>query len=89
MAYSRVTKSEVTMGATTAKIFRNGRNQAIRIPVEMSFDTDTVILEKRGSTLIVKPQRHGGWREYFADASTGLPDDFEIPEDPPPGPVEP
>ncbi|MEO1368229.1 MAG: hypothetical protein AAFX50_13735 [Acidobacteriota bacterium] len=47
------------MGATTANIFRNGRNQAIRIPVEMSFDTDTVILEKKGSTLIVKPQRHG------------------------------
>lgn len=76
------------MGVTKARIFRNGRNQAIRIPVEMSFDTDTVILEKRGSTLIVKPQRHGSWAEYFADASTTLPDDFELPDDPLPEPVE-
>lgn len=73
------------MGATTAKIFRNGRNQAIRIPVEMSFDTDTVILEKRGATLIVKPQRHGNWHDYFADASTTLPEDYELPDDPPRG----
>lgn len=76
------------MGAKTAKIFRNGRNQAIRIPVEMSFDTDTVVLEKRGSTLLVKPQRQGGWREYFADDSTALPEDFELPDDPPPEPVD-
>ena len=76
------------MSATTAKIFRNGRNQAIRIPVEMSFDTDTVILEKRGSTLIVKPQRHGGWNEFFADSSTTLPAEFEVPDDPPPEPVD-
>lgn len=77
------------MGPKTAKIFRNGRNQAIRIPVEMSFDTDTVILEKHGSTLVVKPQRHASWSEYFDDVSTILPDDFEIPEDPPPEPVDP
>jgi hypothetical protein len=50
--------------------------------------TDTVILEKQGSTPIVRPQRHGGWHQYFADASTALPEDFELPDDPPPEPVE-
>jgi antitoxin VapB len=65
----------------SAKIFRNGRNQAIRIPVEMSFATDTVTLEKVGNALVVRPQLKTGWKEYFADDSLRLPDDFEIPED--------
>jgi len=38
------------MSETTAKIFRNGRNQAVRIPVELSFDTDAVTIEKRDSS---------------------------------------
>ena len=76
------------MRRRTAKIFRNGRNQAIRIPVEMSFETETVSLEKHGDVLIIKPRLHGSWAELFADESTRLPADFEIPEDPPPEPIE-
>ena len=72
------------MPQLTAKIFRNGRNQAVRIPVELSFDTDTVILEKRGDTLILRPYRKGGWDDFFADPSLQLPEDFDIGEDLPP-----
>lgn len=43
------------MPEVTAKIFRNGRSQAIRIPAAFRFDTDTVTLEKRGDALIVRP----------------------------------
>ncbi len=68
----------------TAKIFRNGRNQAIRIPVELSFDTDTVALEKRGDALIVRPKRRAGWDHFFSDESLVLPQDFGTGEDPPP-----
>lgn len=68
----------------TARIFRNGRNQAVRIPVEMSFDTDTVLLEKRGDTLIVRPRYEPGWQRFFADPSLVLPEDFEVGEDLPP-----
>lgn len=35
-----------------ARVFRNGANQAIRIPVDMSFETDEVTLEKDGEALI-------------------------------------
>lgn len=70
--------------ATTAKVFRNGRNQAIRIPVELSFDTDTVTLEKRGDALIVRPVQPGGWERFFADGSLVLPEDFLLGEDPAP-----
>ncbi len=68
----------------TAKIFRNGRNQAIRIPVELSFETDTVILAKRGDTLIVRPKPEAGWDRFFNDPSLVLPEDFTPGEDPPP-----
>jgi antitoxin VapB len=71
------------MASIKAKIFRNGRNQAIRIPVELSFDTDTVILEKRGDILIVRPIR-SGWKAFFGDESLVLPQDFDTGDDPPP-----
>jgi virulence-associated protein VagC len=67
-----------------AKVFRNGRNQAIRIPVDLSFDTDTVTLEKRGDILIVRPAYDGGWNDFFADESLVLPEDFDTGEDPAP-----
>ena len=67
-----------------AKIFRNGRNQAIRIPVELSFDTDTVTLEKRGELLIVRPVHKPGWEAFFGDESLVLPEDFDTGNDPPP-----
>jgi antitoxin VapB len=73
------------MSTYTAKIFRNGRNQAVRIPVALRFDTDTVTLEKRGEALIVRPKVRGGWDQFFADESAVLPEDFDTGEDPPPG----
>lgn len=72
------------MPVATAKIFRNGRNQAVRIPVEFSFDTNTVTIEKRGEALILKPHRDLSWDEFFDDESMVLPEDFELPQDPPP-----
>ena len=71
------------MSSVKAKVFRNGRNQAIRIPVEMSFDTDTVTLERQGDSLIVRPYE-GGWEAFFADESLVLPEDFDTGEDPAP-----
>ena len=65
----------------TAKIFRNGRNQAIRIPVELSFATDTVVLAKRGNTLIVRPKPKAGWDRFFDDPTLALPEEFTTGED--------
>jgi antitoxin VapB len=72
------------MKPITAKVFRNGRNQAVRIPVELSFDTDTVTIEKQGEALVLRPRYQDGWDRFFADASLVLPADFELPEDPSP-----
>ena len=38
----------------TAKVFQNGRSQAIRIPKEFRVDDSEVYIEKIGDTLIIK-----------------------------------
>ncbi len=44
--------------STTAKIFINGRNQAVRIPKDFEFKgVDAVTIEKQGSKLVLKPVR--------------------------------
>lgn len=37
------------------RLFRNGRNQALRIPREFEFDSHEAILRKDGDRLIVEP----------------------------------
>jgi antitoxin VapB len=67
-----------------ARIFRNGRNQAVRIPVELSLDADTVSIERQGDALVLRPLPTGGWDRFFADESLVLPPEFETGDDPPP-----
>ena len=70
--------------AVTARVFRNGRNQAVRIPVDLSLDTDSVTIEKEGDALILRPHHGTGWDRFFGDETTVLPADFETGEDLPP-----
>ena len=72
------------MAPMIARIFRNGRNQAVRIPVELSLDAETVTIERQGDALILRPLVSGGWDRFFADPSLVLPPEFETGEDPPP-----
>ena len=41
------------------RIFRNGRNQAIRIPREFELAGEEVVIHKEGDRLIVEPVRKG------------------------------
>lgn len=41
------------------RLFRNGRNQALRIPREFEFEGSEAILRKEGDRLIVEPVRKG------------------------------
>ena len=42
------------------RLFRNGRNQAVRIPVEFELPGDRAILRKEGERLIIEPVRKAG-----------------------------
>ena len=41
----------------TARVFTNGRSQAVRIPKEYRFQTDEVFINKIGDALVLTPAR--------------------------------
>lgn len=43
------------MNSRVTRLFKNGSNQAVRIPKEMAFDTDEVRLYKDGNRLVIEP----------------------------------
>ncbi len=57
-----------------AKIFMNGRSQAVRLPKECRFDCDEVYVEKQGDKVIISALRPV-WDEFF-DAVSAFGDDF-------------
>jgi antitoxin VapB len=42
------------------KLFRNGRNQAVRIPVELELPGDEAIMHRDGDRLVIEPVRKRG-----------------------------
>jgi antitoxin VapB len=48
-----------------AKVFQNGRSQAIRIPKEFRVDTIEVYIEKIGETLVIRPKVSNKWDSFF------------------------
>lgn len=59
----------------TVAIFKNGRNRAIRLPVEMDFaGVNELLIEREGDTLMLKPIRPT-WTT-FADNSENVDADF-------------
>jgi len=61
-----------------AKVFLNGRSQAIRIPKEFRVDGDEVYIEKVGNSLIITPKKENHWdaiSQALAEVDTS---DFNI-----------
>ncbi len=48
------------------KLFRNGRNQAVRIPVEFELPGDTAVMRKEGDKLVIEPEPKGTLLELLA-----------------------
>jgi antitoxin VapB len=66
------------------RLFRNGRNQAVRIPREFELDGDEAIMHKEGHRLILEPVRKGRLLALL-DTLEPLDEPFpEIDEDLPP-----
>ncbi len=60
---------------TVAKLFMNGRSQAVRIPKAFRFEgVDSVIVRKEGDALVMRPARKS-WLT-FADDAPLADDDF-------------
>lgn len=69
------------------KIFRNGRNRAVRIPREFEFPGEDAIMRKEGRKLIIEPAPR---KSLLAVLKTLKPSDEDFPniEDSPPEPFD-
>lgn len=67
------------------KLFRNGRNQAVRIPREFELPGDEAIIRKDGDSLIITPARPKSLLAVLATlekVDDSLPATAELPVDP-------
>ncbi|MDO8908666.1 MAG: type II toxin-antitoxin system VapB family antitoxin [Pseudohongiella sp.] len=62
------------MAQYIGKVFMNGRSQAIRLPKELRFESDTVYLRKEGDEVIISP-KESDWDAFF-DEKSAFGDDF-------------
>lgn len=58
----------------TARVFKNNRNQAVRLPKDFEFKTNEVFIRKEGSEVILSP-KPADWSAYLTNgpiASNGF-----------------
>ena len=75
--------------AHTAKLFMNGRSQAVRLPAVFRFDCDEVYIRKDPETGdVILSRKPGSWDDFFQlIEKSDVPDDFmderdnEVPTD--------
>jgi len=62
----------------TAKLFRNGRSQAVRLPAEYRFEGSEVYIRRDADTGdVVLSRRPDSWRDFFDLMNTlDLPEEF-------------
>jgi antitoxin VapB len=73
---------EASMTERHAALFRNGRNQAVRIPREFEMEGTEVLMRKEGDRLILTPIRKNRLLDLLASwepLDEGLPDVEDLP----------
>ena len=62
----------------TAKLFRNGRSQAVRLPSEYRFEGSEVYVRRDPATGdVILSRRPESWKDFFAFVRTvDVPEDF-------------
>jgi antitoxin VapB len=69
----------------TAKLFRNGRSQAVRLPKEFRFKGDEVDIRRSGEKVILEPKKRRSWPRGYWKSWGKVPADFRAPGPLPPG----
>lgn len=57
----------------TARLFRNGTNQAVRLPRDLEIDADEVLIRRDGDSIVLTPKPRS-WDDYFARGQRLTPD---------------
>jgi antitoxin VapB len=69
------------------KLFKNGRNQAVRIPREFELPGSEAIMRKEGERLVIEPAARKSLLEFLATLEP-IEEDFPLLEDLPPEPFD-
>ena len=72
MIYTTIERTVINM--TVAKVFENGRSQAVRLPKEYRFSSDEVVINRIGDIVLLMPKT-SQW-ESFMKAIDMFSDDF-------------
>lgn len=67
----------------TARVFKNNRNQAVRLPKDFEFSTNEVFIRKEGTDVILSP-KPPDWSSYLANGAVASAAFMEGVEDLPP-----
>lgn len=67
----------------TAKIFLNGRSQAVRLPKDFRFEGKEVFIKKEGDKVILSP-KPDSWEKFFMSNEKAAPDFLTDRNDTPP-----
>ena len=73
----------VALRMKTAKIFMNGRSQAVRLPKECRFDCEEVFIQQQGDKVILTAKQPD-WDEFFDSVPVFGADFLDEREDTPP-----
>ncbi len=60
----------------TAKIFENGRSQAVRLPQKYRFQADEVVIQKLGDAVLLVP-KESLWNTFLDGVNSFTEDIFE------------
>jgi len=74
LVFDGISSRHIFRNMETAKLFTNGRNQAVRIPKRYRFGGERVILKKHGRGLLLIPEEDP-WEGMF-DVMGQFPDDY-------------
>lgn len=83
MAYTKelfVTQPSPMDNVREAKLFRNNRSQAVRIPAEFEFSGSRVLIHKEGDKLIIEPEPKTNLIDMLKSLSPLGPED-DFPDD--------
>lgn len=62
----------------TARVFRSGNSQAVRLPKQFRLKSKEVEIFRRGDEIVLREKDDNLARAF--DLLSGLPDDFDLPE---------
>ncbi len=63
---------------TRARLFRNGRSQAVRLPKDFRFQGEEVSIRKEGEAVILEPIKRDSWPRGYWERLREINADFPV-----------